>query len=163
MREIKSLYSAHTFSEREFVRDKLCIFLHKIGIRTINPFYNEEGIATRPEVIMADALQSKNIDPTRDSKWWKMVKAQSTIIVKRDLEYIDQCDGIVAYMQEWSGGTTCEIFYTGYVHHKPVFLITGNSKIFNHPWMQQSCLHGGKIFKSYLTFKRFMKKKYGKK
>jgi len=158
----KSLYTAHTFSLRELIRDDIVPFLHSIGIRTRNPFYDENGIAHRTEVRMADELQSKGINPATDENWWKLVKSESVNIVERDISWIDECDGIVALMQEWSGGTVCEIFYTGYICKKPVFLITSNPAIFKHPWMIESCKYGGKIFKTLHSFKKWMRKRYKK-
>lgn len=157
----KSLYTAHTFTERKFVRDVICPFLQKIGLETENPFYNPDGTVRRgrPEVEIADQMEA-GIDPRDNVKWMKSVEKKSTGIVDKDLALIDKTEGIVAFMQQWSGGTTCEIFYAGRVQKKPVFLITGNAGIYRHPWMVEACKHGGKIFKSFRAFKRYMRKKY---
>ena len=156
MEKIRSIYTAHTFSERHLIRDKLCPFLQKIGIETKNPFYNPDKTVRegRPEVEIADSME-KGIDPRDDITWMSRVQRKCEEIVSNDLKLIDASEGVVAYMQEWSGGTSCEIFYAGYVKQKPVFLISGNSGIYKHPWMNEACKYG-KIFRSLNAFKKFM-------
>ena len=156
-KKIKTLYVAHTFVYRHFVKDKLCKFLHKIGIDTNNPFYLKDGSTVRPEVTLADKMEIEGIDPDTNKAWLNMIKQSSESIVTTDLQLIDKSDGIVAFMSSWSGGTTCEIFYTGFVRKKPVFLISNNISIYRHPWMMESCKYG-KIFKSYEAFKDYMRK-----
>jgi hypothetical protein len=158
----KSIYTAHTFTERALVREKVCPFLQSLGIRTENPFYKPDGTVRdgRPEVEVADAMEA-SLDPRDNINWMKSVKRKSDDIVTNDLNLIDSVEGIVAYMMEWSGGTTCEIFYAGYVKKKPVFLITAHAGIFRHPWMVEACKYG-KIFKSYRAFKRYMRESYVK-
>jgi nucleoside 2-deoxyribosyltransferase len=120
------------------------------------------GISPRPEDRLGDELEAKGIDVWTNADWVRQVAKLNKLIVKRDIEYIDSTDATVAFMQEWSGGTTCEIFYTGNTCNKPVFLITTNLKIAKHPWMIEACSHNGRIFKSINSFKRFMRKNYGK-
>jgi len=161
--KIKSVYTAHTWVHRVIIRDEICPFLQSIGIQTKNPFYGADGIATRTEVKLGDRLETEGVDLWTRAEWISALKKLNKTIVKRDIEFIDSTDAAVAFMQEWSGGTTCEIFYTGHVCHKPVFLITTNLKIFGHPWMIEACSHGGKIFKSLQSFKRYMRKNYANK
>jgi hypothetical protein len=160
---LKSVYTAHTFVYRAFIRDKLCPFLQSLGILTENPFYNPDGSVRegRPEVVIADQMDA-GIDARDNISWMKLVKKKSDDIVTNDLGLIDGVEGVVAYMIEWSGGTTCEIFYAGYVQKKPVFLITSNASIYRHPWMVEACKYG-KIFKSYQAFKKYMCEQYGNK
>lgn len=155
--DIESIYTAHTWNQRVIVRDDICPFLNSIGIETRNPFYEPNGISTRPEVRLGDKLEAEGIDIWTNTEWVKSVKRLNKTIVKRDLDKIDNSNAIMAYMLNWSGGTTCEIFYTGYVNKKPVFLVTTNLKIFSHPWMIDACRYG-RIFKSLESFKRYMRR-----
>lgn len=157
--EIKCVYTAHTWSHRVIIRDDICPFLNGIGIETRNPFYETNGITTRPEVRLGDDLETKGVDIWTNTEWVRSVKRLNKTIVQRDLNHIDNSDATAAYMLNWSGGTTCEIFYSGYVHKKPVFLITTNLKIFGHPWMIDACRYG-KIFKSLESFKRYMRRNH---
>lgn len=73
-------------------------------------------------------------------EWYKSPTLETAIkIIKKDLELIDECDIVLAYLpdmtfedeQNASIGTAMEIFYTNYVLHKTVFALTP----FNHPWL----------------------------
>ena len=160
MNKIKKVYTAHTWHYRKIVMDDICKFLLGVGIEPINPFYNSDGSSPRAEVRLGDELEAKGIDLWTNAEWVRKIAKLNRTIVERDLNAIDSTDATVAYMQEWSGGTTCEIFYTGHVCHKPVFLITTNLKVAKHPWMIEACNYGGKIFKSLQSFKRYMRKNY---
>lgn len=157
-------YVAHTFSERVFVRDKLIPLLHKIGIRTLNPFYNSDGSwkESRPEIKIADQTGESQ-------KWKKTVKSRSEDIVETDLNLIRKADGIIAYMPEGSTGTTCEIWFCGGTFKwlkkigysidefldKPVFLITTSSRLLMHPWIKYATR---KVFRCHGALLKYLKK-----
>lgn len=166
-------YIAHTFSERIFVRDKLIPRLHKLGIETINPFYESDGSwkESRPEVRMADQMAEGGIEPERAAKFIKRVRANYENIVDTDLDLIYKSDGIICYMPEGSTGSTCEIWTCGgvfkwlekrgYMNHmleqfmgKPVFLITTSSRLLMHPWIKYACR---KVFRSPSAFLKYLK------
>jgi len=159
-----AFYIAHTFSERIYVRDELIPALHRLGIRTLNPFYNPDGTwkESRPEIKLAD---EGGLSP----KWAKTVRSRSVDIVETDLDLIRQADGIIAYMPEGSTGTTCEIWTCGGVFKwletigydlpefqgKPVFLVTTSSRLQMHPWIKYSTK---RIFKDEKKLLKYLKK-----
>lgn len=157
-------YIAHTFSERHFVRDELIPKLQKLGIKTLNPFYNPDGSwkESRPEIKIADQTGES-------PKWKRTVKSRSEDIVETSLDLIRDSDGIIAYMPEGSTGTTCEIWTCGGVFKwlekigypieeflgKPVFLVTPSSRLLMHPWIKYATV---KIYRNYKSFLRYLKK-----
>lgn len=157
-------YLAHTFSHRKYMRDVLTPELLKIGIVTRNPFYEVDGNTKREEVKIADMFEIKGItanDDPETKKWLESVRKNNRGIVKRDLSYIDRTDITVAYLTAISAGTTCEIFYTGTILKRAVFLLTNNQEIINHPWYIYSCRHG-KICGTLEELILELKKRYGK-
>jgi len=151
-------YIAHTFSERHFIRDEFIPKLHKLGIRTLNPFYESDGSwkDSRPEVKLADSCGES-------PEWAKIVKSRSADIVDTDLDLVRESDGIIAFMPEGSTGTTCEIWTCGGVFkwlekigypieeflNKPVFLITNASRLLMHPWLRYATV---RIFRTDIAF-----------
>jgi len=157
-------YIAHTFGERHFVRDEFIPKLHKLGIETINPFYNSDGtwMERRPEVRFVD-------EGGESAEWAKIVKSKSVNIVDTDLDLIRKADGIIAFMPEGSTGTTCEIWICGGVFkwlekigysieeflNKPVFLVTTSSRLLMHPWLKYATV---RMFRSDEAFLKYLKK-----
>lgn len=157
-------YVAHTFGERIFVRDELIPKLQKLGIKTLNPFYNSDGSwkESRPEIKSAD-------QGGESPEWKRIVKSRSVDIVDTDLDLIREADGIIAYMPEGSTGTTCEIFTCGGVFkwlskvgyplkefmNKPVFLVTTSSRLLMHPWIKYATR---KIYRNYKSLLKYLKK-----
>jgi len=141
-------YTAHTFSLRFFVRDVICPELHKIGVETINPFYNPDGSyrKERPEVKLLDEgkITHKEIPS----------KIRETI-VPEDLKKIRRAkSGIIAYMKNPSIGTAMEIFYCARDLGRNVYLITDNDKLAYHPWLMFYCR---KIFRSRKALYAYLK------
>lgn len=164
-------YIAHTFSTRHFVRDILCPALQKIGIETMNPFYESDGSykSSRPEVELADELEEKyKQNPEKAKRFISKVKTHYENIVDTDLDMIFDADGIIAYMPKSSTGTTCEIWTCGGIFEwlakrgfvipifldKPVFLITTDGRLLMHPWIKYACV---KVFKTHTSLIRFLK------
>lgn len=155
-------YLAHTFGLRHYVRDVVTPRLREIGMDTFNPFYKNDGTTVRPEVKIADEMAEKGIDPRQASDWMKRVKGKNKKIVKDDLRMIDKCDIVIAFMNEWSGGTTCECFFMGVMKERPVYLVTEKyPDIYEHPWMNYACKRG-KIVKSLDELIKVLVRKYGK-
>jgi len=174
-------YLAHTFKHRFYVRDKLTPKIHALGIYTKNPFYEPDGTTKRQEVRLADqaditglstsdiAVEANNVksdgyskisaSDKEKEKWIRMVRSRSKQIVPRDLSFIDGTDLTIAYMTDISAGTTCEIFYTGIIKHRPVFLLTDNPGVYEHPWLIHSCRFG-KICKTEEELIKSLKRKY---
>lgn len=66
---------------------------------------------------------------------WTPAKADQ--VVREDLADIDQSDGVLAYYDQPSVGTSMEIFYAATVRRKPVFLInaSGIRSGYLSPWL----------------------------
>jgi len=165
-------YIAHTFGERFFVRDELIPALQKLGIKTINPFYEADGgwKENRPEVKLADELEhGGGIEAEKTLKFIRQIKANYLNIVNTDLNLIREADGLVAYMPESSTGTTCELWSCGGIFkwlaeigypipeflNKPVYLITSSRRLFSHPWIRYSTV---KVFRNKTSLIKYLKK-----
>jgi len=147
-------YIAHTITERHWVRDKLCPALQALGFETSNPFYTPDGKPApyRPEIIIIDKYGE-------NSEFFKKIRARQDDIVDTDIKLIDESDGIVAFMNEPSVGTSSEMFYGGFIQKKPVFLITYNERNKKHPWILKETRKGG-IFSSLDELITYLRKKY---
>jgi len=169
-------YIAHTFNQRHFVRDELVPKLQALGIRTMNPFYREDGShkSNRPEVELADELEEKyKENPERAKKFIRRLKKNFDDIVDTDLDMIFTADGIIAYMPNSSTGTTCEIWTCGGIFEwlakrgivlpifmdRPVFLITTSERLHMHPWIKYAVADGG-IFKTPRSLLILLKKNF---
>lgn len=150
-------YLAHTFKHRKFVKEVLTPRINALGILTRNPFYETDGTTKRKEVQLADSEMSSE---TENERLIRMIRSGNKIIVPRDLGYVDRTDFTIAYMTDISAGTTSEIFYTGVIKRRPVFLLTDNDLVSNHPWILYSCRRG-KICKTLDELIRTLKKRYG--
>lgn len=162
-------YLAHTFSHRKYIKEVLTPKVNALGILTRNPFYESDGSTKRVEVVLADkgdiqGLSTSDIiksQETKDQKkWTNMVKKNSKKIVTRDLEFIDRTDFTIAFLTELSKGTSDEIFYTGVIKRRPVFLLCDKPEITNHPWVIYECRFG-KICKTLDELMRVLRKRYG--
>lgn len=150
-------YLAHTFKHRKFVKEVLTPRINALGILTRNPFYEPDGSTKRKEITFADNFTGEE---TENERLIRMIRSGNKIIVPRDLGYVDRTDFTIAYMTDISAGTTSEIFYTGVIKRRPVFLLTDNDLVSNHPWIIYSCRRG-KICKTLDELIRVLKKRYG--
>lgn len=172
--EVKA-YLAHTFEHRKYVKEILTPKIHAIGISTRNPFYEIDGTTKRKEVMLADKadiqgmadkdqhniLRSVPADKEKDlQKWIRMVRRNSKKIVTRDLGFIDRTDFTIAFLTKLSKGTSDEIFFTGVIKRRPVFLLCDNQELCDHPWMIYECRFG-KICKTENELLKALKRKYG--
>lgn len=160
------VYIAHTFKHRKFVKETLTPLIHKLGIETKNPFYEQDGTTKRKEVAIADEMEIQGLKQTHsgypdNNKWIQLLRTNDSKIVARDLHFIERTDFTVAYMTDISCGTTCEIFNTGHILKRPVFLLTDNPAVYQHPWIIHSC-RKGKICHTVEELIKALKKQYGK-
>jgi hypothetical protein len=152
------VYLAHTFKHRKYVKEVLTPRINALGILTRNPFYESDGTTKLEGVKIADDEKCNN---TEEERLRQMARSGSGIkVVQRDLGYVDRTDFTIAYMTDISAGTTSEIFYTGVIKRRPVFLLTDNNLVSNHPWIIYSCRRG-KICKTLDELIRVLKKRYG--
>jgi hypothetical protein len=162
-------YLAHTFKHRQYIKNVLTPKLNAIGIDTKNPFYESDGSTKRKEVTLADEHDIKGLSTSEiasqaekdkeKEKWIQMVRANNKRIVKQDLNFINQTDFTVAYLTEISAGTCCEIFWTGVVKRRAVFLLCNNPEVIMHPWIMYSCKKG-KICKTEEELIKTLRKRY---
>jgi len=172
VKAIVRAYIAHTFKHRKYVKEVLVPKINALGIITKNPFYELDGISKREEVKLADKSDyqglsssevAKNVMTKNDKdkqKLISMIKHNNKTIVPRDLGFIDRTDFTIAFMTEISKGTSDEIFYTGIVKRRPVFLLCSNPEVYDHPWFNYEC-RLGKICKTEEELLRVLKRKYG--
>jgi nucleoside 2-deoxyribosyltransferase len=163
-------YLAHTFKHRKFIKEVLTPKINALGIKTKNPFYETDGTTKRKEVALADQTDCQGLSTSdiakqspqdkEKEKWIQMVRANNKLIVQRDLHFINTTDLTIAYLTEISAGTCCEIFWTGVVKKRAVFLLTDNPEVFMHPWIIYSC-RKGKICKTMDELLRALKRRYG--
>ncbi len=116
------LYLAHSTLDRHEVRQQELMLERELGIDLYNPFYDTD----RPEIRDLDAGIRKPYSQGADPK----------LVVTRDLNKIDDYDGLVAIVSKESIGASSEIFYNSYVLKKPTYLIITNERLFEHPWLK---------------------------
>lgn len=152
-------YLAHTFKHRHYVRDVLSPKIHSIGIRTRNPFYEPDGTSKWKHIRIADEKEARG-EIVNYLEVVKMANVCDKTIVVRDLKYIDRTDFTIAYLTDLSKGTSDEIFYTGVIKRRPVFLLCTDEILCHHPWLVYEC-RLGKICKTEEELIRALRKKYG--
>lgn len=152
-------YLAHTFKYRHYMRDILTSKIHLIGIRTRNPFYESDGTTKWKHIRIADEKEAKG-EEVDYLQVVKMANSNDKTIVTRDLGFIDRTDFTIAYMTDLSKGTSDEIFYTGVIKRRPVFLLCPDPILCHHPWVIYECRFG-KICKTEEELFRELKKRYG--
>jgi hypothetical protein len=152
-------YMAHTFKHRKYVRDVLTPKIHTLGIRTRNPFYEADGTTKQRHIRLADEKEARGevIDYLQVCKQANM---SAKTICTRDLHYIDRTDFTIAYLTDLSKGTSDEVFYTGAIKRRPVFLLCTDDVLRQHPWFVFECRFG-KICKTEEELLKALKKRYG--
>ena len=159
-------YVAHTFGHRKYVKEVLIPKINALGILTKNPFYEPDGTTKRAEILLADKINVKGTNRRANhgfererEQWIEMCRKERAKIVDRDLGYIDHTDFTIAYMTDISAGTTSEIFYTGVIKRRPVFLLSPNKSIRDHPWLIYGCRFG-KVCATEEELLSILKRKY---
>ncbi|MBS7640555.1 MAG: nucleoside 2-deoxyribosyltransferase [Candidatus Bathyarchaeia archaeon] len=79
--------------DKQAYRDKIGALLVKYGYEPVDP-WRREKVLYRAQL-------------NRD--WWRHVPPKD--FIKRDLEDIDGCDALIAYLPRLSAGTCMELFY----------------------------------------------------
>jgi len=150
-KRLKTFYIAHRIIDRREVK-RLCKRLQEAGMITVNPFYLPNGTVRpeRPEI--------KKIDDGKMDPYFIKGKVKALQIVEADLGHIDKSDATLAFIRQASIGTSMEIFYTKWVLHKPVYVIT--EKYHKHAWI---VTFTDKIFKNADQFIRWYVKHHKKK
>jgi len=121
-----TLYVAHALSYRKEVKAMTEKLEKDYYVKFVNPFYR----TTRVEIEQLDALKTAE-EKEQCKKSWSLDECKA--IVKMDLEMIDECDGIIAFLTKGILGTACELQYAR-TTNKQIFTIT---EIYNlHPWVR---------------------------
>jgi len=119
--------------KKQFYRDKICSLLIKYGYEPIDPWKREKVLYCGPA-----------------EEWWNNVPPRD--FIRRDLEDIDRCDFLVAYLPRLSAGTCMELFYTKFRGKKTVTIC----KIKNpSPWIIE---HSDIIVRSLKEFEDVLRK-----
>jgi nucleoside 2-deoxyribosyltransferase len=135
------LYLAHGYSILKATREWELGFERRTGIDLVNPFYD---------------LGDRSGELT---KRIKKSKKECYKIVTRDLNAIESCDGLLAMVEEKamnSYGTAMEIQHAAWALHKPVYIISQNYWIREHPWIKT---HATKIFKNKALFEKWIRRR----
>jgi nucleoside 2-deoxyribosyltransferase len=88
--------------------------------------------------------------PANQFEWWKKVSPDN--FIEKDLEDIDNCDILIAYLPFLSAGTCMELFYAKR-NGKRTWLISGLDEI--SPWI---IYHTDLFFKTVKEFENYLKK-----
>jgi len=118
MKKLK-LYLAHNLDTRHEIR-KWELYIEKnYNVELVNPFYDLD----RDDIADLDAGITSR---------WELDDKRCHMIVKRDLDAIDKCKGILAFVTG-SVGTTLEIGYAK-ATKKKIYVIS--EKFIHHPWIK---------------------------
>lgn len=123
----------HGMEKKQFYREKLGKMLEAMGFKVLDPWKRE-----------------KIFYSYTGKDWWENVPVKG--FVKRDLEDIDQCDFLVAYLPKLSAGACMELFYAK-TKGKPTYVICGIKN--PSPWI---IAHSTKIFRDFDELKNFLVK-----
>jgi nucleoside 2-deoxyribosyltransferase len=139
-------YLAHPILRRYEVREKELEFEKSTGIQLINPFYDSY-----------ERRDIKRIDSGKIKEWDDKLDYEK--IVEKDLDAIDNSDGIVACISKiYSIGTYMELWY-GMNKNKPIYVVTRHCG--THPWIKYVVAKSnGVIVKSFEELEKFVKEKY---
>ena len=120
-----SLYLAHGHYEPIRILGRvLQAKLEKVGIEVLNPFAGREQE-------LYDRYAAKGLPYPKEI---------CEEIVNRDLDQIDNSDGVVSIPSRSSIGTFMEIFYASYLYEKPVWCLWIHQEEKGaenrHPWLE---------------------------
>lgn len=137
------LYVAHALSYRKEVRAMTEKLEKDYYVKFINPFYN----TNRVEIEQLDSLKTPE-EKEKCQQSWSLDECKG--IVKMDLEMIDSCDGIIAFLTKGILGTACELQYA-HTTNKKIYAIT--EVYLQHPWVRT---YADQIFTDMDGFKKWL-------
>ena len=138
---ISKYYLAHPFGSRKWVREIELELENRLGVKLINPFYDDDG--ENPEPVDSEKINVYD--------WMK--KLNPNKVIERDLDLITHCNGVIAFItDDRSYGTTMEIVYA-HMMFKPVYLVVMNGYE-EHPWLKY---HSTEIFTDVSELEEFLK------
>ncbi len=131
------LYLAHPTHSRKKVRELELKIEEKFGIELVNPFYD---------------INAKEVSFVDKGEWNPFDIRVPVSVVDTDINGIDECNGVLAIIDNnIAMGLFMEIFYAK-EHYKPVIAICTNQKLQTHPWLRYCA---DKIFCSYNEFEEY--------
>ena len=123
----------------------MATFLKKIGHEAVDPL-KKYAVPAKEKAKVEEAVIRENIDVAREYLRRR--------ILNPDYELIDESDGIIAYISNYSVGTSAEIGYA-YRSGKPVYIVTFMPRKEWSGWLVGlSTL----IFRSWIDLKEFLEK-----
>ena len=124
---LKVLYLAHPLPCRKWVRKAELVAEEELGIKLVNPFYDQE----RGDSVRLDELDNGSL--SRDEY---NADLDADVIASSDLSLIDKAQGTLAvFTRKQSIGTICEATYTK-MSGKPVFAVVYSDALRVHPWVR---------------------------
>ena len=134
------LYLAHPFDARHRIREWELWIEEKTGIEIVNPFFDVERNDKELIDSKGATLESKD---TRERRYG-ITDAQAAAIVERDVDQIENCDGIIAIVDgSLSYGTIQEMVYARIMDKFCLSMISNGQS--RHPWLRY---HSTMIFES---------------
>jgi nucleoside 2-deoxyribosyltransferase len=123
----------HEMEKKQSYRDKISSLLIKYGYEPIDPWKREKVLYREPA-----------------EEWWNNVSPRD--FIRRDLEDIDRCDVLIAYLPKLSAGTCMELFYAKLKGKKTVTICGINNP---SPWIIE---HSDVIIRSLKEFEDVLRK-----
>jgi nucleoside 2-deoxyribosyltransferase len=123
----------HGMEKKQSYRDKISSILIKYGYEPIDPWKREKVLYREPA-----------------EEWWNNVSPRD--FIRRDLEDIDRCDVLIAYLPKLSAGTCMELFYAKLKGKKTVTICGINNP---SPWIIE---HSDVIIRSLKEFEDVLRK-----
>ena len=150
---MKEFYLAHSVSLIDQVRRWQLMMEVRYNIKFINPFTNN------PNEKLEELRKLKT--KTATTRYLNQLSLNQCIeIMERDLMLIRKSDGVVAYFDRATIGTSQEIITAWKLYGLPVYIIT--KRYMNHPWLKAIADEsGGKMFRNRTEFKKFVKEEFG--
>lgn len=118
--------------EKQSYRDRLRELLLRYGYEPVDPWQREKALYRGPP-----------------EKWWNNVPPEG--FIQRDLEDIEKCDILIAYMPRLSAGTCMELFYAKLKNKKTVTICHLENP---SPWITT---HSDKLIKNIRELEKLLK------
>lgn len=119
--------------EKQAYREKISALLIQYGYEPVDPWQREKVLYRGPP-----------------EGWWKRVPPRD--FIKRDLEDIEGCDALIAYLPKLSAGTCMEIFYAKIKGKKTIVICRLKNP---SPWIIE---HADILIKNLRDLKEVLKK-----
>ncbi len=126
----------HGFEDKQDYRRVIAQLLRKFGYEPVDPWEREREIYQRS---------------SKDRSWWRRAKPEE--FVRRDLEDIERCDALIAYLPTLSAGACMELFYAKLRGKKTVVVCELPDP---SPWI---VVHSDVLLKSTVELESYLREK----